>query len=87
MGLSGQERETQDHYFVNDGVEALAKFGNSSWDQVVCILTTSKAQKFKSYGWRDPRTLFHHGSLPFFSLAIVREGRRLSCDNYGGWQQ
>ena len=40
---SGQERETQDRYFVVDGVEALAKFGNDAWDRVVCVLTTGQA--------------------------------------------
>jgi len=57
---SGQERETQDRYFVVDGVEALAKFGNDAWDRVVCVLTTGQAWQFKPYKWSDPRTLFHH---------------------------
>ncbi|KLO15250.1 RNA polymerase II-associated protein [Schizopora paradoxa] len=57
---SGQERETQDRYFVVDGVEALAKFGNDAWDRVVCVLTTGQAWQFKPYKWTEPRTLFHH---------------------------
>ena len=58
---SGQERETQAKYFVVDGVEALAKFGNDAWDRVVCVLTTGQAWQFKPYKWNDPKILFHHG--------------------------
>ena len=68
---SGAERVTQARYFVVDGVEALAKFGNDAWDRVIAVLTTGQAWQFKPYKWSDPRTLFHHGmclfrrSLPF----------------------
>jgi hypothetical protein len=58
---SGAERVTQARYFVVDGVEALAKFGNDAWDRVVAVLTTGQAWQFKPYKWSEPRTLFHHG--------------------------
>ena len=61
IDTSGAERATQARYFVVDGVEALAKFGNDAWDRVVAVLTTGQAWQFKPYKWSDPRTLFHHG--------------------------
>ncbi|TDL18522.1 CDC73-domain-containing protein [Rickenella mellea] len=57
---SGQEREIQARYFVVDGVEALAKFGNDAWDRVVAVVTTGQAWQFRPYKWTEPRTLFHH---------------------------
>ena len=60
---SGRETESQVRYVVVDSVEALSKFGVDPWDRVVCVMTTGQEWQFKSYKWKDPKQLFHHGVL------------------------
>jgi len=60
---SGRETESQVRYVVVDSVEALSKFGVDPWDRVVCVMTTGQEWQFKSYKWKDPKQLFHHGAL------------------------
>lgn len=69
IDTSGTERISHVKYFVVDGVEALAKFGNDAWDRVVAVLTTGQAWQFKPYKWSEPRTLFHHGESLFGDLS------------------
>ncbi|KAH8924092.1 CDC73-domain-containing protein [Atractiella rhizophila] len=49
-------------YFVVDGVDALAKFGEGeeAWDRVVCVMTTGQEWQFRPYKWSEPKELFHH---------------------------
>lgn len=60
---SGREMESQVRYVVVDSVEALSKFGVDPWDRVVCVMTTGQEWQFKNYKWKDPKQLFHHGTL------------------------
>ena len=59
---SGREMESHVRYVVVDSVEALSKFGVDPWDRVVCVMTTGQEWQFKSYKWKDPKQLFHHGT-------------------------
>ncbi|THH21489.1 hypothetical protein EW146_g112 [Bondarzewia mesenterica] len=59
---SGRETTTSQRYYVVDSVDALNKFGADAWDRVVCVMTTGQAWQFRPYKWKEPLSLFHHGT-------------------------
>jgi len=78
---SGRETESQVRYVVVDSVEALSKFGVDPWDRVVCVMTTGQEWQFKSYKWKDPKQLFHHGAL-VKGIPVYRPAHPLSSQGY-----
>lgn len=60
LGKPGVSGDRAARYFIVDGVEALAKFGEDAWDRVVCVMTTGQEWQFRPYKWSDPKELFHH---------------------------